>query len=714
MDHRIDNSTIVRFVVLDACDLVCGQEAPEFKDFRCTPNMDAQTSIASRRRQYEWMENVLSMPPPKALGRDDDDVSRMWTVVVGHWGVYSFAGNGDTPELISNLVPLLEKYKVHAYFNGHDHAMQHVRKGNIQYFTSGAGGYVLHDLKPQARARPELVHVDMTNGFMWVQVSHDTFRVQFVDGATTEILYTTDVPFILYRCTEDNRFAVDATEDGGQQSTTTPMSLPRWKRKKKVDEAAPSPVHKSKKVVTNDRFIPNRSAMNMAASSFKITAHFETKAKPNSRDASTSSTPTPKKHASSSTTNTPIKPTFQACLAESLLGTSDLEHHRILTFKEKPVPPHDPASFQGALDVMYRHKAAKRGVCDKEKPVRHIPTAATKVLDAPELMDDYYLNLLSWGNNNVLAVALGPSMYLWNAATGEIDELMSLEGDDYICSVSWIQDGHTLAIGTSDATIQLWDAHAARHLRTLRGHSLRVGALSWNQHVLSSGSRDTTIKHHDVRIQQPLVATLNGHDQEVCGLAWSPDGTKLASGGNDNMLCIWNHPSGSSSSARPVHKLHHHVAAVKALAWCPWERHVLASGGGTADRTIKLWNVQTGSLLQSVDTGSQVCALLWAASDKELLSSHGYAQNELCLWEYPSMVKIKELTGHTARVLHMAASPDKMTVVSGAADETLRFWNIFAPPKKPAKKTAGFWDDKASSGKHPHRLSSHHPFTGIR
>ncbi|RHY55547.1 hypothetical protein DYB28_008751 [Aphanomyces astaci] len=195
MDHRIDNSTIVRFVVLDACDLVCGQEAPEFKDFRCTPNMDAQTSIASRRRQYEWMENVLSMPPPKALGRDDDDVSRMWTVVVGHWGVYSFAGNGDTPELISNLVPLLEKYKVHAYFNGHDHAMQHVRKGNIQYFTSGAGGYVLHDLKPQARARPELVHVDMTNGFMWVQVSHDTFRVQFVDGATTEILYTTDVPF---------------------------------------------------------------------------------------------------------------------------------------------------------------------------------------------------------------------------------------------------------------------------------------------------------------------------------------------------------------------------------------------------------------------------------------------------------------------------------------------------------------------------------------
>ncbi|RHY32801.1 hypothetical protein DYB32_002221 [Aphanomyces invadans] len=201
MDHRIDNSTIVRFVVLDACDLVCGQESPEFKDFRCTPNMDAQTSIASRRRQYEWMENVLRMDPPKAVGGDADQLSKMWTVVVGHWAVYSFAGNGDTPELISNLVPLLEKYNVHAYFNGHDHAMQHVRKGTIQYFTSGAGGYALHDLKPRARAHPELVHVDTTNGFMWVQVSHDTFRVQFVDGTTTEILYTTDVPYRVHHDT---------------------------------------------------------------------------------------------------------------------------------------------------------------------------------------------------------------------------------------------------------------------------------------------------------------------------------------------------------------------------------------------------------------------------------------------------------------------------------------------------------------------------------
>ena len=82
--------------------------------------------------------------------------------------------------------------------------------------------------------------------------------------------------------------------------------------------------------------------------------------------------------------------------------------------------------------------------------------------------------------------------------------------------------------------------------------------------------------------------------------------------------------------------------------------------------------------MNNIDTGSQVCALQWSPHEKEILSSHGYADNQLCLWKYPSMLKVKELRGHTSRILHLAASPDGSTVVSGAADETLRFWNIFA------------------------------------
>jgi cell division cycle protein 20 (cofactor of APC complex) len=121
----------------------------------------------------------------------------------------------------------------------------------------------------------------------------------------------------------------------------------------------------------------------------------------------------------------------------------------------------------------------------------------------------------------------------------------------------------------------------------------------------------------------------------------------------------------------------HHCAAVKAVSWCPWQRNVLATGGGTADRTIRIWNSSTGNNLHCVDTGSQVCAIQWSDHTKELVSSHGFSDNQLIVWKYADMSKLHELHGHTARVLHLAKSPCGNTICSASADETLRFWNIF-------------------------------------
>lgn len=65
------------------------------------------------------------------------------------------------------------------------------------------------------------------------------------------------------------------------------------------------------------------------------------------------------------------------------------------------------------------------------------------------------LNLVDWSSTNVLAVALGNSVYLWNAETGSIDHLLELEGADYVCSVSWIQEGNYVAVGTSLGNVQV-------------------------------------------------------------------------------------------------------------------------------------------------------------------------------------------------------------------------------------------------------------------
>ena len=74
----------------------------------------------------------------------------------------------------------------------------------------------------------------------------------------------------------------------------------------------------------------------------------------------------------------------------------------------------------------------------------------------------------------------------------------------------------------------------------MRGHEGRVGALDWNDHVLSTGSRDCSILNHDVRIASHQISAINTHSQEVCGLRWNHSGCQLASGGNDNLLSIWD------------------------------------------------------------------------------------------------------------------------------------------------------------------------------
>jgi len=85
--------------------------------------------------------------------------------------------------------------------------------------------------------------------------------------------------------------------------------------------------------------------------------------------------------------------------------------------------------------------------------------------------------------------------------------------------------------------------------------------------------------------------------------------------------------------------------------------------------------------LNTIDAGSQVTSIIWSREYKELFSSHGFPRNHLSVWGYPSLNKVADMKGHDARVLHSALSPDGQTVVTGAADENLKFWKVFESKK---------------------------------
>ncbi|XP_063976982.1 fizzy-related protein homolog isoform X1 [Diachasmimorpha longicaudata] len=320
------------------------------------------------------------------------------------------------------------------------------------------------------------------------------------------------------------------------------------------------------------------------------------------------------------------------------------------------------------------------------KTTRKISRIPFKVLDAPELQDDFYLNLVDWSSQNVLSVGLGSCVYLWSACTSQVTRLCDLSGDgNSVTSVAWNERGNLVAVGTHVGYIQVWDVAVNKQVAKLQGHSARVGALAWNGEVLSSGSRDRLILQRDVRT--PCIVgerRLGAHRQEVCGLKWSPDNQYLASGGNDNRLYVWN-----LHSLSPVQTYTEHLAAVKAIAWSPHHHGLLASGGGTADRCIRFWNTLTGQPMQCVDTGSQVCNLAWSKHSSELVSTHGYSQNQILVWKYPSLTQVAKLTGHSYRVLYLAMSPDGEAIVTGAGDETLRFWNVFSKARSQKENKSG-------------------------
>ncbi|XP_008063971.1 cell division cycle protein 20 homolog B isoform X2 [Carlito syrichta] len=288
------------------------------------------------------------------------------------------------------------------------------------------------------------------------------------------------------------------------------------------------------------------------------------------------------------------------------------------------------------------------------------------------LRNDYYLNILDWNFQNLVAIALGSAVYIWNGENHNGIENIDLSLTcNYVSSVSWIKEGTCLAIGTSEGEVQLWDVVTKKRLRNMLGHLSVVGALSWNHCILSSGSRLGRIYHHDVRAAQHHVGTLH-HKQAVCALKWSPDGRLLSSGCSDGLLTIWPYDPGARAQGQAL-KVIPQSTAVKAMDWCPWQSAVLAVGGGMKDGCLHILDINTGKSIQTPSTNSQICSLIWLPKTKEIATGQGTPKNDVIVWTCPTLSR----SGHRGRVLHLALSPDQTHVFSAAADGTASVWNCY-------------------------------------
>ncbi len=136
-------------------------------------------------------------------------------------------------------------------------------------------------------------------------------------------------------------------------------------------------------------------------------------------------------------------------------------------------------------------------------------------------------------------------------------------------------------------------------------HFGRVGSLACTDNLIITGSRDGHVSIQDCRLQGEIMR-YRAHKQEICGLKINPTGELIATGGNDNRLLLF--------SMRKMNKVicfDDHKAAVKAIDFSK-QSDLLASGSGTADRRVRLFSLQTYQQVNEIDTGSQVCNLMFS------------------------------------------------------------------------------------------------------
>lgn len=357
-----------------------------------------------------------------------------------------------------------------------------------------------------------------------------------------------------------------------------------------------------------------------------------------------------------------------------------------------PVASFDRQSYLMKKRTAYNFSQPENVPCELIK-LRKIDTSPERILDAPGFRDDFYLNLMSWSSNNVLALALDTAVYIWDANTSKVDLLVDYKTIK-VASVIWSDDAIHISVGKDDGNTEIWDTDSMKLIRTMRSNlGVRIGSQSWLDALIATGSRTGEIQINDVRIKNHIVATWDDHEGEVCGLSYKSDGLQLASGGNDNTVRIWD-----TRTSQELWVKRSHMAAVKAISWCPYMPNVLATGGGQNDQHIHFWNTMVGSKLGSINTGSQVSSLHWGQSynnnhgimNREIVATGGSPDNAIIVYNYDTKFKIGEIVkAHDTRISCAQLSPDGTTLATIGGDENLKFFKIFEPRKKIGRNNKG-------------------------
>ena len=393
-----------------------------------------------------------------------------------------------------------------------------------------------------------------------------------------------------------------------------------------------------------------------------------------------------------------------------------------------------------------------------------------------------YVSSLSFssteGGNNVLAVG---------RSSGRVTLWSLLEEED---RCEWSMDNAVACVAFKPTTTKRLSSHTGFQIET---EELLIGdeAGTIFYYSVEWSRLDTQIRGADCLT---LLARIEIHTQQICGIAWSPDGQNFATGGNDNVCLLFSvreimtpvvQPLSPNRRASPAHlltpmagmipdfvpnapshitlgsilhasphntvsarnvprtfgyeqnsgrgypfhirsgrEMHRwiHSAAVKAIAFCPWQRGLVATGGGSNDRAIHFFHAWSGACLATINVQAQVTSLIWSNTRREIAATFGYAQPEhqyrIAVFSWPDCRQVMAIPwSGDLRALYAVAYPggpnergltrsgegerwwrrtaEEGCLVVASSDESVKFHEVWSGGKRATKFGVGGlgWSD---------------------
>jgi WD40 repeat protein len=320
------------------------------------------------------------------------------------------------------------------------------------------------------------------------------------------------------------------------------------------------------------------------------------------------------------------------------------------------------------------------------------------------LVANRYSSTLTGHTGPVYSVAFSPdkrtlatgshdrTVRLWDvtdpAGPATLGQPLAAHGDAVI-SVAFSPDGRTLATASADKTVRLWDmadVGRVRQVGTLTGHTGAVyrAAFSPDGRMLATGSADKSVRLWEIADParpRRLGAPLTGHPDEVISVAFSPDGRTLATG-SQAAVSLWD----MTDHDRPVRlgkpltspSFENHVASV---AFTPGGKTLAISTNDASDSAVVMLDVTNPARPRDLNerlTGhtSTVRSVAFAADGRA--AATGSADKTVLLWSADQPGEAVPLTGHKGSVFSVAFSPDGRTLASGSEDHTVILWNVTA------------------------------------